>query len=348
MNPTENPLRKLDIKMLFLVWGRPIQGPRSRVMSRELGIELAFVHTKLPRGRMYAPPRYLSQTIRTIFLLFRRRPQLVFVQSPPLFAVLAAYLYCVLTASEYIVDAHSAALLGPWWRVPPTWLRRLLAKRAITTMVTNEFFKQRVESLGGNAFVLRDVPTKFHVNDAYPLDRGFTVALVNVFSSDEPLVEALDALANLSDVNLYVTGKVEQRHQALVERAPPNVHFTDFLPDRAYYGLLSAVDAVMCLTTRDHTMQRGACEALWLGKPIITSDWPLLRRYFRKGTVHVENTVEGIREGTLSMKNNYSSLAAGIKALQLEHQSEWQRKLVELTSLVDERLARHTGSVQNP
>ena len=34
------------------------------------------------------------------------------------------------------------------------------------------------------------------------------------------------------------------------------------------------MDGILALTTHDHTMQRGACEAVSLGVPIITSDWP--------------------------------------------------------------------------
>jgi glycosyltransferase involved in cell wall biosynthesis len=331
-------------KKLFLVWGTPDQGPRSRVMAAKLGIEVSLVQTRLPRGMWYAPIKYLVQAVKTMLLLLRKRPVVVFVQSPPLLAVLTTCFYCALTRSDYIVDAHSAAFHGPSWSLFPGWLRSLMARRAIATLVTNENFQQRVEELGGLGFILRDVPTSFPVNATYPTSRQFNIAMVNVFSPDEPLVETLNALADLSDVQLYVTGRINPRHFELVEGAPQNVHFTNFLPDEDYYGLLTSVQAVMCLTTRNHTMQRGACEALWLGKPIITSDWPVLRGYFDSGTVYVDNTSAGIRQGILQMKEDYARFQSGIQVLQTNRQREWHEKLAQLTSLVNKRLANRAAA----
>ena len=53
---------------------------------------------------------------------------------------------------------------------------------------------------------------------------------------------------------------------------PDNVRLTGFLPDSDYVGLILASDAVIALTTMDHTMQRGAYEAVYLGRPVITSN----------------------------------------------------------------------------
>ena len=64
---------------------------------------------------------------------------------------------------------------------------------------------------------------------------------------------------------------------------PPNVTLTGFLSDEAYGGLVCGADVVMTLTTRDHTMLRGAYEAIYQGTPVIVSDWPLLREALRRG-----------------------------------------------------------------
>jgi glycosyltransferase involved in cell wall biosynthesis len=142
----------------------------------------------------------------------------------------------------------------------------------------------------------------------------------------------------LPDVQFYVTGKAGRTNADFAIGVPANVHFTGFLPSETYYDLLNTAQVVMCLTTRNHTMQRGACEALSLGKPIITSDWPVLRQYFNKGTVHVDNTVEGIRQGVLQMKENLDSFQAGIRELQIDQQHEWQQNVSTLTSLIQDRL----------
>ena len=128
-------------------------------------------------------------------------------------------------------------------------------------------------------------------------------------------------------MQFYVTGRIHSTASVLVATAPANVYFTGFLAEATYYALLNSVEAVMCLTSRDHTMQRGACEALSLGKPIITSNWAVLRHYFNKGTVHVDNTCEGIRQGVVQMKEDHNSFSIGIKELQLDQQREWEQKV---------------------
>lgn len=334
------PLLNAPFKSAFLVWGPPGHGPRSKVLARELGIEaLHYIYSSTQRGALSAPFRYTYQALKTLQILFRDRPRVVFVQSPPSLAVLFVYLYCALSGAKYLVDAHSAAFLPIWTR--PAWLHHFLARQAITTIVTNEHAQQVIESWGGHSFILRDIPTSFSQSGEYPLNGGFNVVVVNTFSEDEPLGEILAAADELPQINFYVTGKKKMATSETLAAAPANVHFTDFLPDASYYGLLNGAQAVMCLTTRNHTMQRGACEALSLGKPIITSDWPLLRTYFHQGTIHVANTSTAIRQGILEMSGNHPQYQSGIKALQTAQQQEWQEKVTLLLGLIEQAVGLH-------
>jgi hypothetical protein len=82
-------------------------------------------------------------------------------------------------------------------------------------------------------------------------------------------------------------------------------------------------------------MQRGACEAVSLGKPIITSDWPLLRTYFNKGTVHVDNSSEDIQKGVLRVLDQKEKLEREILALQKERWREWKAKKTQLYDLIE-------------
>lgn len=324
----------LNRRALFLVWGPPSHGPRSQVFARELGIDdLHFIYSTTRRGLLAAPLKYGYQAVKTLAILFRRRPEIVFVQSPPSFAVLFVYLYCLVGNGRFIVDAHSDAFQSPYW-TRPRWLYRFLARQAVTTIVTNEHFQQMIHDWGGHAFVLRDIPTIFPKSGSYPMNGKFSVTVVNTFADDEPLPEVLAAAVELKDVDFYVTGKKSRAGQNLPGELPENVHFTDFLPAESYYALLGGSQAVMCLTTRNHTMQRGACEALALGKPIITSDWPLLQQYFHKGTIHVDNTAVSIRQGVLEMMGDYGRYQTGIKQLQADQQQEWQMKITLLVELI--------------
>ena len=94
----------------------------------------------------------------------------------------------------------------------------------------------------------------------------------------------------------------------------------------------------MVLTNDDHTMQRGACEAVSIGKPIITSNWHLLQSYFNKGTIHVENYCEQIRAGVIDARKKLKILEKEILHLQKERWIEWNKKHKALTSLVKKNL----------
>lgn len=321
---------------LFLVWGPPSHGPRSQVLARELGIrELHFVFATTRRGLFFAPFKYALQAIQTLKLLFHKRPRLVFVQSPPSLAVFFVAIYCALTGGQYLIDAHSAAF-APYWTYP-RWLHRWLARRALATVVTNEYLQGVVQSWGGRAFVLRDIPTTFERLDHFPLNGKFNIVVVNSFGDDEPLLEIFEAARSLPQVQFYVTGKKKNANPEWLAQAPANIHFTDFLPNEQYYALMASSQAVLCLTTRDNTMQRGACEALWMGRPIITSAWPLLRDYFYQGTIHVvPNSPEEIRQGVIEMQEQYSRYVAEIGELQRVRRQEWEEKITQLLALIQQ------------
>ncbi|GAG20763.1 unnamed protein product, partial [marine sediment metagenome] len=191
-----------------------------------------------------------------------------------------------------------------------------------------------------HAFVLRDVPSTYPERQQIRLpEAALNVAVVSSASHDEPIDQVLRAARTLPDVAFFVTGNYDTRSlQDTVEKAPANVHFTGYMPDDEFYGLLDVVQVVMCLTTEDHTHQSGASDALWSGKPIITSDWPLLRGYFDKGTVHVDNTAESIRRGVLTMKRDLPAYEAEIRALQRERHHEWSEKAQALMRLVEQAM----------
>ena len=318
---------------LVLVWGPPSYGPRSRILARELDLDIRFVHVTVRRGLLVAPYKYTVQALATFRCLARQRPRTVLVQSPPSLAVLVLYLWSLATGGTYVVDAHSDAMETSYW-TRPKWLHRQLARRAAATVVTNQHFADRIRSWGARALVIRDVPTTFEVGAPWPSDGDFRIALVSSFAPDEPLEELLSAAASLPDVRFYVTGSLRRAPGGLVDAAPPNVTFTDYLADERYYALLSSSDAVMCLTTRDHTMQRGACEALSLGTPIITSRWPLLEDYFHSGTVHVDNDAASIRAGVCELRAHVEHYREGIAALRVEQLEEWRAGSASLRSLL--------------
>jgi len=317
---------------LFVVWGPPRKGPRSSVMARELGIPILFTASGWRPGVLAQPLKYVRHLVATVKALMRHRPRVVFVQSPPTFAVWTIAAYAAVRGGSFVIDFHSDAFDRLRWS-RPRWLNNYVARRAAMSLVTDAHWARALASAGAPVTVLPDVPTEYEpAAGVHPgLDpQRFNLAVVNTWSPDEPLDEVFRAAAALPEATFHVTGSTEGRDD-IVGRAPANVAFAGFLPDGAYFRLLHSADAVVCLTTRDHTMQRGACEALSLGRPIVTSDWPLLRDYFSDGTVHVDADGMSIAAGIKHLMAGYDGYVAAIQALRDRRRAEWTERRRAIT-----------------
>ena len=265
--------------------------------------------------------KYIVQWRNTVRILRRERPDTVFVMTPPVFAALPALWYAWRHRKRFVIDAHTAAFLLPRWR-HFQWLQGTLCRRAVTTLVSNEYLGDVVRRSGGHATLVPDVPVVFPDAKRFARPEGFVVAAVCSFDYDEPVDVMFEAAASLPDVRFFVTGnpsKLGGKAAAL----PPNVTLTGFLSTESYGGLLSAADAVLALTTYDHTMLRGAYEAIYQGTPVIVSDWPVLRAAFAEGAVHVDNTPGGIANAVRVMQRNHASYRAGAARLRERKLQQW-------------------------
>lgn len=305
---------------------------RSDHTARELGGRSHMVYCAALGSSIFTVwLKYLVQAVRTLRILGAERPDAVFVMSPPVVAVGIVWLWCTLRRVPYVVDAHTAAFLHPRWR-HLQWLQQALCRRAATTIVTNEHLAGVLEAAGAHATIIRDVPVEYGVVDAFHPHGSFSVAVVCSFNYDEPIGEILTAAAALDGVHFYVTGNPSRLDRSRVPAVPPNVTLTGFLTTEAYGSLLTHSDAVLTLTTRDHTMLRGAYEAVYQGTPVIVSDWPLLREAFDRGAIHVQNTAAAIAAGVSEMRVRHDHYKTEVLALREQKYAGWQRAKSALLS----------------
>lgn len=320
-------------------WLAVAWAPYSRMSDtfmQELDGKLYCIHYLRFQSPPHAPLKYLLQALRTLHVLFRERPTAVHVQNPPFVAGLVVWLYSLLTGARFVLHYHSAAFGQAWdWALP---IQKFLARRAATNIVTNEHWADIIRGWGGHALVMLDPFLDLPQGRPFETAPGYSVAVVGTFAPDEPLDAVLEAAASLPDIQFYITGDTRKKPSDFFANAPPNVTFTGFLdPYQEYPGLLRAADAIMVLTTRNHTLQLGGCEAVAVGKPLITSDWPYLQEVFPKGTVYVAPTAESIRSGVLSARQNHDRLAAEIIDLRRESRAAWNQRLSQLQQLAADR-----------
>ena len=321
-----------EVKITFISWAEYCS--RSDNIARELGGSSHMVYCRSLGSNIFTVwLKYIVQFFKTQYVLFTNRPKVVFVMTPPVFAVLSIYFYSFLRKISYIIDAHTAAFLLPRWKYLQ-WLQRFLCRRAITTIVTNEYLADHVESGGGHASIIRDVPVLYDITEQFPTNDKFSIAVVCSFNYDEPIEEIFVAARQLSNIQFYMTGNPKDLAPSLTSTVPENVILTGFLSNSAYMSLLTKADAVMTLTTRDHTMLRGAYEAVYHGTPVIISNWQLLKNAFHQGAIHVNNSSAEIVMAVRDMQIHYNFYKEDVLKLREKKYAEWEKQKDMLFTLI--------------
>ena len=306
---------------------------RSEMFARELEGKHFCIHYLRFKSPRHAPIKYIIQAVRTMQVLFKERPTAIHVQTPPFVCGLVVDLYCRISGAKFVFEYHSAAFGEIWnWALP---VQKYLARRASANIVTNKHSAGVVESWGGRTIVMFDPYLDLPSGIPFKVGPAFNIAFINTFSDDEPVDAVIEAAKSFPDIHFYVTGDKSRKPKEFFKDQSSNITFTGFLdPNGEYLGLLRAVDAVIVLTTRNYTLQLGGTEAVSVGKPLITSDWPYLQELFFKGTIFVENTADGIREGVIEIQRDIDGLSDEVVELRHESQVEWDKRMLQLKEML--------------
>lgn len=325
-------------KTSFIAWVRYDRRPD--LLAERFGTKPHYIVVGQQGKLWQAPLRYPIQAWKTWHLLRRERPDVVYVQNPPIFAVLVVYLYARLHGAQYVIDSHTSAFIAPRWRWALGLLRRL-ARGALTVIVHNKAQADIVKQWGVPYVVIGFLAGDYPPGSHYPLKgvgngnhEPFHVAVISTYELDEPLDVVFEAARQMPDVSFYVTGDSRRITPELLALKPDNCHLTGFVPYDQYIGLLRQAGTIIDLTTRNHTLLMGGFEAVSLGTPLITSDWPILRQYFSRGTVHIPNSVEGVCQGVRYAQQHEETLRKEMAALKAALDAEWQVNSAELWELI--------------
>ena len=222
--------------------------------------------------------RYAGQALLTTAFVFRRRPDHVLFTNPPfLVGSLLLVLSRCLGFSVWC-DAHSGAFDDPRWsrfaRANAKVLRSSTGVVVANEPLAVQLREQQLDPIVVNSPPLVPRPSR------RPRARQLVVTLG--YSFDEPVHELLEAIRLVPDIRVVFTGRAPTWVREL---GPSNCSIPGWLTDAEYDRVLSESEGVICLTTREATMQTGAYEAVEHGVPMILSGTKMLRDYFDLGGV---------------------------------------------------------------
>lgn len=307
--------------LVFLAWGA-VAG-RSAEIAAVLGGEAVSLYPPGPGRRPHASLRYVACTLATVRRL-RRRPGFVVVTNPPVLAGLVAAACGRRYGFPVALDSHPGAFGaqgdGLSRRLLP--LHRALAGRVAFSMVAAAPWAAQVTSWGGRAVVVHEAPG-FRPTPPPPRRGRLRVLCVGRLAADEPVAAVLEAAGRAPGCELLVTGDPGRLGEAVRSSAPDNVRFVGFLDAAAYGEAVAGAHAVLTLTTEPASVMRAAYEAVYAGRPLVVSDWPIGRETF-PFAVHVANDAASIAAGLGRLVEGYEDLVAACPEARRVQVARWQ------------------------
>lgn len=326
---THRRTRRLEstrASVAFLAWTRT--SGRSREIAAALGGE---ARTCFIVG-WPAPVRYLVATVQTVSYLISRRPLALIVTNPPVFPVLIGWVYSTLSGVPLVIDAHPGSFGLKETRIGQLMLpvSRWLAPRVETSLVTTAELAARVEALGGRADILHEAPPG-RVVDAPPPPTPLTLLFVSIFASDEPVDAVLEAARATPEIEIRITGDLSLAPLHLLDRVPANVTFVGYLDADGYWEEIRRAHGVVALTTEANSVMRAAYEAVYAKRPLVISDWPVLRELFPAG-VAVNHDPSSLADGFSFVKAHLAELLDRAESARECQQVRWDGQLCTLRS----------------
>ena len=313
---------------IFVAWTRYIRRPES--MQPFFGYELFFLPAA-SKGLLQKFLVYLANSMKTVLLILRHRPNDLWIQLAPVFplyiAVLAKFLISDL---RLVADCHNSMFGARWAGFP--FANRCLNRCDAVLVHNEEVFRSASRAgIAPDALLLLETrPAQLDCSlvDTTPARELYSdpwVLVPTSFSGDEPISALIQAARLAPEITFVVTGdprRADGLHD-LTDR-PENFTLTGYLSKAELDQHLCAAEVIMGLTTADDVQLSVANEATGAEKAMVISDTPLLRRMFDSGAVYVDGMdpmaiVDGVREAL----NSREALVKGTRELRERRAQRW-------------------------
>lgn len=303
-------------KTVWITWEHQ---PRNRSMATMLGADLYAIVYKGGRLR-----RYLFGTRKTIGLLIREKPDVVFASNPSIVLNYLLLTLRLLFRYQFVTDAHFVGVIACNGGFLFQKALDLCNRWADLVIVTNQNHLSYVESIGGKAVICEDPLPDLEHYSSHNVEMkaaGKIVFFISSFAVDEPFESVFEAAEKLSTdgFSVHVTGNYAKA--GIVPADFPGVQFLGFLPEDDYYKQLFQSDIVIDLTEREDCLLCGAYEAMTAEKPLVTSDTICLREYFYQGAIFTRHDSTSLVEAVKTAYKNQDQLKNEIR--------EWKEQAIK-------------------
>ncbi|MBN2183811.1 MAG: hypothetical protein JW746_00635 [Candidatus Krumholzibacteriota bacterium] len=326
--PPSSDKKGIDSKCIWISWH---YHRRSDYLAREFGC--AYYH--FGTSAKSRSSRYAKSIGKTIAIIRKTRPKVLFVQNPSILLVTLAVILKPFFRYILINDLHT-----PYIRLPNIiskifWaLQRFCIRSSDITIVTNESFRKQLKM--GRIMVLPDAMPEFDIEEEVKLEEGINILYVCTFAEDEPFGSVFKAAKLLPEgINIFVTGSYNKTGLD-TSSVPDNIHLTGYLPDREYLSLLNSVDIVMVLTEQEGCIVCGGYEGVSLLKPLILSNTGTLREYFSKGAVYTRHDPRSIADGITKAISGIGKLKDELGPFKSYLRIEWQKDFDRIAARIEE------------
>lgn len=313
------------MKQLFVAWTF-MRRPES--MQPHFGYDVSFLSFAFP-NRYLRPLEYLLKGWKTLVLLLRERPQVVWIQVAPTPLLYAVQLYKTLFNRRLtiIADCHNSMFRAPWIRFPGALA---LLNLCDLVLVHNTWVYERATAIGVTAVRLHILETKPATLDCQVIQEQVTfpkpwILLPCSFNADEPIDVVLSTARLIPEITFVVTGNTA-RAKGLhdLSNIPSNIKLVGFLPKTEFDMLLCATDAILGLTILDGVQLSVANEAVGTIKPMVLSNTELLKELFYKGAVYVDPlNPQSIAQGCKEVISRKIELTEEVSQLKIERNKRW-------------------------
>jgi glycosyltransferase involved in cell wall biosynthesis len=333
---------------LCLVWG-PF-GFRADELAQAVGAERVSI-TFLYGPRYFAPVRYLALFFKTLVILFRKRPDVVYAQNPPIFCPMTCLLYCRIAGKRLVVDHHSIWRIKTLGRGPISraigLLETAVSRSASGNTAPHRFWGEKLVAMGARrVLVVHD----FVERNPNPRDDSLRSRLTDrpilaVSSHGGHPLERIEAEASavgrVGSVALVITGPKEKLEGRLPQAAlPANVRYLGFLPRETYESLKASADLALNVTDEPFTLSHVLLEYAASSLPTVSSRQDVLEDFFGDALLYTDSSgPEDVAAKVRSMldprvRDEYRArIASWYGRLSESHEEE----LVSLRSLLSSR-----------